>query len=237
MKYILNFILFFPLVVLSQSNFDKGQSLFEAGKLDQAEIVFESILKTDPTNLKTIEYLGDIAGQNKSWDKAIELYEKLKGLKPSEANFQYKYGGALAMKALSVNKFRALGMVDEIKESFEKAIALNPRHIESRWALIELYIQLPGIVGGSETKAIQYSNELYKLSAVDGLLSKGHIDEYFKRYVKAEQQYKKAIAVGNSVKSYQMLANLYKNKMKEPAKAEAVLLIIKNLNSTPKKNI
>jgi tetratricopeptide (TPR) repeat protein len=208
MKYILNFILFFPLVVLSQSNFDKGQSLFEAGKLDQAEIVFESILKTDPTNLKTIEYLGDIAGQNKSWDKAIELYEKLKGLKPSEANFQYKYGGALAMKALSVNKFRALGMVDEIKESFEKAIALNPRHIESRWALIELYIQLPGFVGGSETKAIQYSNELYKLSAV-----------------------------GNSVKSYQMLANLYKNKMKEPAKAEAVLLIIKNLNSTPKKNI
>jgi hypothetical protein len=47
---------------------------------------------------------------------------------------------------------------------FEKAISLNPKHIESCWALIELYIQLPGIVGGSESKAIKYSNELLRLS-------------------------------------------------------------------------
>jgi hypothetical protein len=33
-----------------------------------------------------------------------------------------------------------------MKSSFEKAISLNPKHIESCWALIELYIQLPGIV-------------------------------------------------------------------------------------------
>ena len=237
MKYILFFILFFPLLVLSQSNFDKGKSLFEAGKLDQAQIIFENILKSEPSNLKSIEFLGDIAGHNKSWDKAIVFYKKLKVLKPSEADFHYKYGGALAMKALEVNKLKALGMVDEIKESFEKAIELNPKHIGSRWALIELYIQLLGFVGGSETKAMKYSNELFKLSPVDGLLSKGHIDEYFKRYLVAEQQYKKAIAVSNSLKGYQMLADLYKSKMKEPAKAEAVLQIMKNLNSTSKKNI
>jgi hypothetical protein len=51
-------------------------------------------------------------------------------------------------------------MIGEIKESFEKAIKLNPAHIDARWALIELYIKLPGIVGGSETKALKYSNEL-----------------------------------------------------------------------------
>jgi hypothetical protein len=50
-------------------------------------------------------------------------------------------------------------MIGEIKESFEKAIKLNPAHIDAR-ALIELYIKLPGIVGGSETKALKYSNEL-----------------------------------------------------------------------------
>jgi hypothetical protein len=49
------------------------------------------------------------------------------------------------MKAKDSNKFKALGMIDEVKSSFEKAISLNPKHIESRWALIELYIQLPGI--------------------------------------------------------------------------------------------
>lgn len=237
MKYILYLILFFPFLTLSQSTMDKGQDLFDAGKMDQAESVFEAVLKTEPTNLKAIEYLGDIAGQNKSWDKAIIYYEKLKVLKPSEANYYYKYGGALGMKALEVNKFKALGMIDDVKESFEKAIQLNSRHIDARWALIELYIKLPGIVGGSEHKAIQYSNELLRLSPVDGYMSRGHIDEYFKRYTKAEQQYKKAIAVSNSIKSYQLLANLYKYKMKDSAKAEAVLQTIKKLNSIPKKNI
>jgi hypothetical protein len=40
------------------------------------------------------------------------------------------------MKAKDSNKFKALGMIDEVKSSFEKAISLNPKHIESRWALI-----------------------------------------------------------------------------------------------------
>ncbi len=206
-----------------QSDFDKAEKLFKANKMDQAELVFESVLRSNPSDLKTIEYLGDIAGQSKSWDKAIGYYKKLKQLKPSEANYYYKYGGALGMKAKESNKFKALGMIDEVKASFEKALSLNPKHIDARWALIELYIQLPGIVGGSESKAIKYSNELLRLSPVDGYLSRGHIDEYFKRYKAAELQYKKAIQVGGSKKSYQKLASLYKNKMREPEKAKTIL--------------
>ncbi|MFV5685735.1 tetratricopeptide repeat protein [Flavobacterium sp. GB2R13] len=223
MKKMVYFFLLLPLMIWSQSNFDKAEKFFKEEKFDQAQSIFESILKTNPSDLKAIEYLGDIAGRNKSWDKAIGYYKKLKQLKPSEANYYFKYGGALGMKATQVNKFKALGMIDEVKESFEKAILFNPKHIEARWALVELYIQLPGIVGGSESKAIKYSNELLRLSPVDGYLSKGHIEEYFKRYKVAEQQYKKAIAVGGSKVGYQMLANLYKNKMNDPEKAKSVL--------------
>ena len=199
----------------SQSNFEKAEKLFKDEKYSQAEVLFEGILKTNPADTKVIEYLGDIAGQSKSWDKAIVYYKKLKLLKPTEADYHYKYGGALGMKAKTVNKFKALGMIDEVKSSFEKAIVLNPKHIESRWALIELYIQLPGIVGGSESKAIKYSNELAKLSPVDGYLSRGHIDEYFERYAAAENQYKKAIQAGSSKVGSQKLDNLYKRKLKK----------------------
>jgi tetratricopeptide (TPR) repeat protein len=172
--------------------------------------------------------LGDIAGRSKSWDKAIGYYKKLKQSKPSEANYHYKYGGALGMKATQVNKFKALGMIDEVRGSFEKAIVFNPKHIEARWALIELYIQLPGIVGGSESRAIKYSNELLRLSPVDGYLSRGHIDEYFKRYKVAEQNYKRAITVGGSKISYLKLASFYINKINEPEKAKSVLEEYKN---------
>lgn len=223
MKHIILVFLLFPIMIWSQSNFDKAEKLFKEEKYEQSQSLFESVLKTNSSDLKTIEYLGDIAGHYKSWDKAIGYYKKLKLLKPSEADYHYKYGGALGMKAKESNKFKALGMIDEVKASFEKAISLNPKHIESRWALIEIYIQLPGIVGGSESKAIKYSNELLRLSPVDGYLSRGHIEEYFKRYKVAEQQYKNAISVGGSKTSYQKLANLYKTKMREPEKAKTIL--------------
>jgi tetratricopeptide (TPR) repeat protein len=215
MKQLVFLCLLFPLLIFSQSDFDRGEKLFREEKFEQAQVLMEHVLVTQPSNLKAIEYLGDIAGRNKSWDKAIGYYKKLKQLKPTEANYYYKYGGVLGMKAKESSKFQALGMIGEIKESFEKAITLNPKHIEARWALVMIYIQLPGIVGGSETKAIKYSNELLKLSPVDGYLSKGQIEEYFKRYSLAEQQYKKAIAAGSTKVGGQMLANLYKNKMKK----------------------
>lgn len=218
MKKFLTFLLLFPLLIWSQSDYGKAEKLFEAGKYDQARPIFESFLKENPSHLKTLEYLGDIAGHAKSWDKAIVYYRKLKQLKPSEANYYYKYGGVLGMKAKESNKFAALGMIGEVKSSFEKAIELNPKHIEARWALVMIYIQLPGIVGGSETKAIKYSNELLKLSPVDGYLSRGQIDEHFKRYAAAEQQYKKAIAAGSTKTGGQMLDNLYKNKMNKSVK-------------------
>lgn len=204
----------------SQSNYEKAEKLFKEEKYDQAQSVFESILKSNPSDLKTIEYLGDIAGKNKSWDKAMGYYKKLKQLKPSQFNYYYKYGGALGMKAKETNKFKALGMMDELKASFEKAISLNPKHLESRWALIEIYIQLPGIVGGSESKAIKYSDELLRLSPVDGYLSKGHIEEYFERYESAEKQYKKAFELTKSKVAYQKLYNLYVYKMKNAEKAK-----------------
>jgi tetratricopeptide (TPR) repeat protein len=222
MKKIIILFLVFPLLILAQANFDKGEKLFKEGKYEQAQRVFESFLKENPNHFKTIEYLGDIAGQQKSWDKAILYYKKLKQLKPSEANYYFKYGGALGMKAKESNKFKALGMIGEVKGSFEKAIELNPKHIEARWALVIIYIQLPGIVGGSETKAIKYSNELLKLSPVDGFLSRGQIEEYFERYTAAEEQYKKAIAAGSTKVGVQMLANLYKNKMNQPEKATKI---------------
>ena len=207
-------------MIWSQPNFTKAEKLFEAGKYNQAQPIFESFLKENPSHLKTIEYLGDIAGHQKSWDKAIGYYKKLKQVKPTVANYYYKYGVVFAMKTKESSKLKALGMIGEVKESFEKAIELNPKHIEAHWALVYTYIQLPGIVGGSETKAIKYSNELLKLSPVDGYLSRGQIDEHFKRYSAAEKNYIKANDIGKSKTTFQALYNLYLKKLNDPKKAQ-----------------
>lgn len=213
---------------ISQTDFDKAEKLYFLKKYEQSKLLFENYLKENPNHLKTLEYLGDIEGQNKSWDKAIYYYKKLKLLKPLEANYYYKYGGVLGMKAKNSNKFKALGMISEVRTSFEKAISLNPNHIEARLALVELYLQLPSIVGGSEKKALHYADEIAQISEVDGYLSKGHIAEYFGRFKEAEVHYRKAVEISKSKNSYRILANLYKNKLGQPEKADSILKEMKN---------
>lgn len=204
----------------SQSNFEKGEKLFHSKKYEEAQVLFEGVLKTKPSDIKTIEYLGEIAAHQKAWVKGAEYFKKLKELKPTEADYFFKYGGCLAMRATEVNKIKAFTMVDDMKQAFEKAIVLNPKHVQARWALIEIYLQLPGILGGSESKAIAYSNELAQFSPVDGYLSRGRIEEYFKRYTLAEKNYLKANEIGKSKVTFQKLYNLYLNKLKEPKKAQ-----------------
>ena len=220
MKKLLFLFLFLPILIWSQSNFEKGEKLFHAKKYDEAKVILEGVLKAKPSDIKTLEYLGDITAHHKEWIKGAEYYKKLKELKPTEAEYFYKYGGCLAMRAMEVNKLKALGMVGDMKEAFEKAIILNPKHIPARWALIEIYLQLPGFLGGSESRALEYSNELMQISSVDGYLSRGRIDEYFKRYGSAEKNYLKANEIGKSKVTFQKLYNLYLNKLKDPKKAQ-----------------
>lgn len=219
MKSYLYLIFFISLSVVGQTDLEKGEQLFKAQRWDQAQTFFERCLREKPNNPKILEYLGDIAGFQKKWDDAIAYYEQLKRQNLQNANYWYKYGGALGMKAKSVNKFKALGMIDTIEKAFLKAAQLDHKHVETRWALVMLYLELPAMIGGSEDKARKYAGELMNISKVDGYLSRGYIDEYFKRYANAETNYLKAHELGNSKATFQKLYYLYQNKLKNAEKA------------------
>jgi len=217
MKYLL-LLLLIPSVSLSQTDFKKAEQYFQNENFSKAKPLFKQYLKSNPEDRKTREYLGDIASYSKDWDTAIDYYEDLVEEDDDNANYHFKYGGAMGMKALSISKIRAVTYIGDIKEHFETAAALDPGHIDVRWALVEFYIQLPGIIGGSEAKALKYANQLAALSPVDGYLSKGYVAEYSERTQDAERYYKKAIEVGGSVTCYEKLTEHYE-KNKKPRKA------------------
>ena len=187
--------------------------------MNEAKQMFQDYLKSHPNHSKSIEYIGDIAGNQKQWNEAIEYYQKLKISFPKNANYWYKYGGALGMKAKESNKFKALGMIDKIEESFLMAAKLESKHVETRCALVMLYLELPGIIGGSQKKAQKYADELMRISSVQGFVAQGYIDAYFKRFVKAELNYKKAFEIEPSKITFEKLYDLYLNKLKDKSKA------------------
>jgi tetratricopeptide (TPR) repeat protein len=221
-KYYL-ILLLIPLFSFSQTNFEKAVKLFNQEKYALAKPLFENELKDSPNHVKIIEHLGDISIHLNNLEKAISYYRILIKLKPDEANFYYKYGGALGLKSQAGGKWVAIRLIGDMKDSFEKAISLKSNHLEARWALIEYYLQVPGLFGGSEKKAQNYANQLMKFSPVDGYLARGKIDEYYERYKSAEINYLKAIQIGGSKTTYDRLTALYKVKLLQSEKAIKVI--------------
>ncbi|MEZ4854851.1 MAG: tetratricopeptide repeat protein [Gelidibacter sp.] len=217
MKFLITFFLI-PIAVFSQNTLETAQQMLDNKQFAKAEQLMTAYVDEHPKDLKGIELLGDTYGHQKKWDKAIDAYKTLVNLSPNTADFHYKYGGALGMKALSINKLKALGIIGDVKQAFLKAAQLDPKHINARWALVELYMQLPGIIGGSKSKSLKYANELENLSKVDGYLAKGYIYEYDDEPKLAETYYKKAIKEGGSLTCFEKLTTFYE-KQNQPQKA------------------
>lgn len=202
------------------SDFEKGKQFFHNQQWDEAQEYFERNLQKHPNHKESLEYLGDVFGKKKNWDSALFYYEKIKLQFPKNADYHYKYGGALGMKAKQSNKFKALGMLDEVEASFLKAIQLDAKHVDARMALVVLYMELPGIIGGSESKARKYAEQIQNISLAEGSIAFGTIEEYNKNYLNAEQCYLKAHQILRNEKTFQKLYQFYLTKTKDFEKAK-----------------
>ena len=207
MRWIL--FLLIPLVSLGQSDYNRIQELLDAGDYAFAKAETKKVLSVNPNDTKAIELLGDAYAYLAQWESAIAEYEKLVAADDTVANYHYKLGGASAMYAKASSRFKALTLVPAIKRHLKRAAALDSKHIDTRWALVELYVSLPGIVGGSYSTAMDYADELYEISPVDGYLARGYVYQYDDEPALAEKNYKLAVATGGSVTCYEKLADYY----------------------------
>ncbi len=205
-------ILLLPIFTFGQSLFAEVDLLFKSEQYTEAETVLHSLLNNNPNEIKALELLGETYAIQQNWDEAVEIYKHLVEIDVMNANYHYQYGGAMGMKAIRSNKFLALLMINDIKYEFLKASELDVDYIESRWALVVFYMELPGILGGSKKNALLYSDALQKLSPVDGYLSKGYIYETDEDLKLAEEYYKKAIEIGGSITCFQKLTSFYENE-------------------------
>ncbi len=189
-----------PWTILGQHDLDAVEAHILSKEYAEAEKLLSKIVQTgkDP-ELK--DKLGEVYGYQLKWDQAIEIYRDLTEYYPENAGYFFRYGGVMAKKAQSSSPFSAVMYVGRIKSSFKKALKLDPESIEVHWALIDLYISLPGIVGGSNSKAMEYALRLKKLSPLDGYLAIGYVHEYDDEPIKAQSNYMKALAMLDRDKS------------------------------------
>ncbi len=209
---IVNYIFFLVLLTTSfgwSQSFDKAKSFYDDGRINLSKNELYSLLKSHPKHEEALVLLAKIYAEQEDWEAVSKHYKTLLEIQPDNPEYNYKYGGSLGLYAKTVNKFKAVFLVEDVKKHLNKAADLDPSHIEVRWALIQLYLELPTVIGGSVQKAKEYAKELEDVSPVDGALTNGLIAEEEENYNQAELYYKEAIAIGNSKLTYQKLLDLY----------------------------
>ena len=186
----------------SQSSMVEIQSALDQGRLVIAKKLLHQRVSDNPNDAVALAYLGDIAGFEKDWDTSMALYKNLVQMHPDNADYSFKYGAALGMKALSISKIQSVIYISDIKKYLEKAVELDPKHVQARRVLVELYIKLPGILGGSFDKAQGYANELEGLNKVDYFLAQAFILKEEKGLAESEVFFKKALEAHQNLASH-----------------------------------
>ena len=173
-----NILLFFLLIFNFQTQQHYIDSLIDNKQYMVAEKTIINSIKENPNNEILIKKLGDCYGFIKDWDNAIIQYQKLIELDSDNSVYNYKLGGTLAAKANETNRFKSLSLINKSKKYLLKSVKLDNRNKPAMWVLIQIYTELPQLLGGSKSLALQYANELENISLIDGLFAKKYIYDF-----------------------------------------------------------
>ena len=173
-----NILLVFLLIFNFQTQQHYIDSLIDNKQYMIAEKTIINSIKENPNNEILIKKLGDCYGFIKDWDNAIIQYQKLIELDSDNSVYNYKLGGTLAAKANETNRFKSLSLINKSKKYLLKSVKLDNRNKPAMWVLIQIYTELPQLLGGSKSLALQYANELEIISLIDGLFAKKYIYDF-----------------------------------------------------------
>jgi len=173
-----NILLVFLLIFNFQTQHYYIDSLIDNKQYMVAEKAIINLIKENPNSEILIKKLGDCYGFIKDWDNAIIQYQKLVELDGDNSVYNYKLGGTLAAKANETNMFKSLSLINKSKKYLLKSVKLDNRNKPAMWVLIQIYTELPQLLGGSKSLALEYANELENISLIDGLFAKKYIYDF-----------------------------------------------------------
>lgn len=131
-------------------------ALLDAGRYAEAERAATARIAARPDDMDgyaalTLSVLsGNDAARREA---ALKLLDACATRLPQAAMCQYGVGSVLGAQALSQGMLKALGSVGRVRDALARAVELDPLLYAARNALVQFYLVVPGIAGGSVAKA------------------------------------------------------------------------------------
>lgn len=127
-------------------------------------------------------------------DAAIKAFERAIAADAGVADYHYWLGAALGVEAQRAGRLKQASLGRRARTGFERALALDPRHVQARYGLVQFYTLAPGFVGGSMEKGREHARQILATSPFHGRLALGLVAERAKDDAGAQREYEAAIA-------------------------------------------
>jgi tetratricopeptide (TPR) repeat protein len=135
---------------------DEYSSLLRARKFAEVEMLANARLALDPDDANALAAKADAivaTGPAARFDEAVALAERCIAAHPQRSGCFLALGNALGAKATHAGPVSAMGHAARIRDAVTKAVELDPRNTDARFALLDYYMQAPAIIGGGKGKA------------------------------------------------------------------------------------
>ncbi len=133
--------------------------------------------------------------QARQAEKAIAAGEKATALGPRNAQAFYWLGNAYGNRIGEVGMLSKMSIAPKLRDAFEQAVKLDPALIDGRSALIEFYLQAPGMMGGGIDKARAQATAIAKYDRSRGFMAKARIAMHEQKPAEALKAYEQGYAL------------------------------------------
>lgn len=147
----------------TQEDFQLGLGFFNAAEYVEAHAVFDQLKGRMQASGQFNYYYGLSLLKTDDSERAIAVMKRAIAIEPGNAEYRYALGLAYASRMSESSLLRAAMMIGPSKEVLAKAIELDPRHVGATRALVELLLDVPGVMGGDSKAAHDLIRKLWTL--------------------------------------------------------------------------
>lgn len=144
----------------SQNSIEEGIKFYQEGEYEKARQYFLEKHDQNENDAEIKYYLGCSYLMLNDHDEAIDYIEEAIELDEGNAEYHFKLGQALGVKAQNSNVFKQAWLASKVKDEFEKALELDSTHLGAQIACISFYVQAPSVMGGDLEKARKLTERL-----------------------------------------------------------------------------
>lgn len=147
---------------------EKAIELSKQGNWHECRTVLEEIVAAGENNAEVFYYLGRSFLVLGDHDKAIKNIKKAVELTDGIADYHFWLGQAYGAKLMKSGSVKRLFLGPKMKGQFQKAVEIDPGHVQALTQLASYYVQAPSIAGGSTAKAHEQARRLIELDEKQG---------------------------------------------------------------------